>query len=49
MMTAISTASGKLKIMVESRAAINPNPHHDIRVLKIPNKNGRISGKLGKY
>ena len=49
MMTAISTASGKVNIMVESSAPINHSPHHDIKLLKIPIKNDRISDTIGKY
>jgi len=41
-MTAISTDSGRKKTIVESRAAINHRPHHDIRPPKIEIKKDRI-------
>jgi site-specific recombinase XerC len=44
MITAISTASGRKKTIVESRAAINHKPHHDIRPPKMARKKPRIIG-----
>jgi hypothetical protein len=38
----MSTATGRKKTMVESRAAINHRPHHDIRPPKIEIKKARI-------
>jgi len=42
MITAMSTPRGRKKIIVESRAAINPRPHHDRRKLNVEIRNDRI-------
>jgi len=42
MMPAISTDNGIKKTIVESRAAINHRPHHDMRPPKIETKKDRI-------
>jgi hypothetical protein len=44
MTTAISTASGRKKTIVESRAAINHKPHHDKKKAKIVAKNPCMIG-----